>query len=100
MSSTGAESAKNIYLQYILQYVSTTSRSHHSGDTREVICPICAVSANTDPNLMTDNLANHMTLEHAQEIALNTLKNKYNESLHNLIYIQSVVTTPTKNQIQ
>ena len=49
---------------------------------------------------MTDNLANHMTLEHAQEIALNTLKNKYNESLHNLIYIQSVVTTPTKNQIQ
>lgn len=40
--------------------------SQHSGDSREVICPICAVSANTDPNLMTDNLANHMALEHAQ----------------------------------
>ena len=47
---------------------------------------------------MTDNLANHMTLEHAQEIALNTLKNKYNESIHDLIYIQSVVTTPTKTK--
>merc|ERR1712048_123408 len=41
--------------------------SHHSNDTREEICPLCAVSSNTDPNHMTNNLAEHLTqCEHAQ----------------------------------
>ena len=42
--------------------------SQHSGDSREVICPICTVSSTTDPNHRTDNLANHMAVDHAQEM--------------------------------
>jgi len=40
--------------------------SQHGQESREVICPICAVSSSTDPNHMTDNLSNHLSVDHAQ----------------------------------
>jgi len=38
--------------------------SQHADATHEVICPICASLPGGDPNLVTDDLAAHLTLEH------------------------------------
>ncbi|XP_031351147.1 E3 ubiquitin-protein ligase KCMF1-like isoform X2 [Photinus pyralis] len=36
----------------------------HADTSLEVVCPICAVTPGGDPNLMTDDFAGHLTLEH------------------------------------
>lgn len=38
--------------------------SEHSEPTMEVICPLCAAMPGGDPNLMTDDFAAHLSLEH------------------------------------
>jgi hypothetical protein len=36
----------------------------HEDDTYEVVCPICAAIPTGDPNHLTEDLANHLNLEH------------------------------------
>lgn len=36
----------------------------HADTSLEVVCPICAITPGGDPNLMTDDFAGHLTLEH------------------------------------
>lgn len=38
--------------------------AEHSDSALEVICPVCAVTPSGEPNLVTDDLAEHLTLEH------------------------------------
>lgn len=38
--------------------------SEHSDSALEVICPVCCVLPGGEPNLLTDDLAEHLTLEH------------------------------------
>lgn len=38
--------------------------NEHSDVSYEVVCPICASLPGGDPNLMTDDFAGHLTLEH------------------------------------
>lgn len=36
----------------------------HEDDNYEVVCPICAVIPSGDPNHLTEDLLNHINLEH------------------------------------
>lgn len=38
--------------------------SEHTEPTMEVVCPLCAAMPGGDPNLMTDDFAAHLSLEH------------------------------------
>ncbi|XP_066248641.1 E3 ubiquitin-protein ligase KCMF1-like isoform X1 [Euwallacea similis] len=38
--------------------------AEHQDTTFEVVCPLCAAMPGGDPNLMTDDFAGHLTLEH------------------------------------
>lgn len=38
--------------------------AEHADTSLEVVCPICAITPGVDPNLMTDDFAGHLTLEH------------------------------------
>lgn len=44
----------------LLEHVS----SEHTDTGLEVVCPVCAASAGGEPNLVTEDLAGHLTLEH------------------------------------
>jgi E3 ubiquitin-protein ligase KCMF1 len=46
----------------LLEHV--TAEHSESDSTMEVICPVCASSPGGEPNLKTDDLAEHLTLEH------------------------------------
>lgn len=46
----------------LLEHV--TAEHSESDSTVEVICPVCASSPGGEPNLKTDDLAEHLTLEH------------------------------------
>ena len=46
----------------LLEHV--TAEHSESDSSTEVICPVCASSPGGDPNLKTDDLAEHLTLEH------------------------------------
>ncbi|XP_070506395.1 E3 ubiquitin-protein ligase KCMF1-like [Chironomus tepperi] len=46
----------------LLEHV--TAEHSESDSSIEVICPVCASSPGGDPNLKTDDLAEHLTLEH------------------------------------
>lgn len=50
----------------LLEHVTAehSESSEHTDGTVEVICPVCAASPGGDPNLKTDDLAEHLTLEH------------------------------------
>ncbi|XP_022915323.1 E3 ubiquitin-protein ligase KCMF1-like isoform X2 [Onthophagus taurus] len=49
-------------------YTEATLQEHvtadHADTSFEVVCPVCAAMPGGDPNLMTDDFAGHLTLEH------------------------------------
>nr|CAD7398186.1 unnamed protein product [Timema poppensis] len=49
-------------------FTETTLQEHvtseHSETSFEVVCPVCASLPGGDPNLVTDDFAGHLTLEH------------------------------------
>ncbi|KAK4871586.1 hypothetical protein RN001_015710 [Aquatica leii] len=49
-------------------FTDTTLQEHvaadHAETSFEVVCPVCAAMPGGDPNLMTDDFAGHLTLEH------------------------------------
>ncbi|CAG5094258.1 Oidioi.mRNA.OKI2018_I69.XSR.g13395.t1.cds [Oikopleura dioica] len=38
----------------------------HRGEVKDVLCPVCAVTSSSEPNHMTDNLLNHLEIDHVQ----------------------------------
>lgn len=49
-------------------FAETTLQEHvnaeHPDSTAEVVCPICAAQPGGDPNLVTEDFAGHLALEH------------------------------------